>query len=191
MESPLLIHFHHHYSTLLPHLLVKIQLWNRSVALCWFNCLLFTGRNHIQLYRWCAFFSSFYNLFPEVLTEVCRLSVLYIGSTFDFLSVVPALVIYKGSWGGEGAAQGDGRWKQGLKCEKGRLRGVWDEIEPSALRQCIIWRFHLLASIRGGCCAIKGVSRVCACMCACLHVWVLRVSRVVRCLIEQDGAPLI
>lgn len=36
-----------------------------------------------------------------------------------------------------------------------------DEIEPSALRQCIIWRFHLLASIRGGCCAIKGVSNVC------------------------------
>lgn len=63
----------------------------------------------------------------------------------------------------------------GVKVREGRLRGgVWDEIEPSALRQCIIWRFHLLASIRGGCCAIKGVSRVCvsvcAYMCVCLHV---------------------
>lgn len=41
-----------------------------------------------------------------------------------------------------------------------------DEIEPSALRQCIIWRFHLLASIRGGGCAIKGVSEVCVPVCA-------------------------
>lgn len=50
------------------------------------------------------------------------------------------------------------------KAEKDKERG--DEIEPSALRQCIIWRFHLLASIRGGCCAIKGVSEVCGPVCA-------------------------
>lgn len=36
-----------------------------------------------------------------------------------------------------------------------------DESEASALRQCIIWQFHLLASIRGGSYAIKGVSGVC------------------------------
>lgn len=40
-----------------------------------------------------------------------------------------------------------------------------DEIDSSALRQCIIWRFHLLASIRGGCYAIKGVSEVCVPVC--------------------------
>lgn len=62
------------------------------------------------------------------------------------------------------------RWKQGLKCTSGAGEGYGergDEIEPSALRQCIIWRFHLLASIRGGCDAIKGVSEVCVPVCPC------------------------
>lgn len=63
--------------------------------------LIFTGRNYIRLKKWHSFsplLSDFYNLsLSQVLTEVCGLSVLYIGSTFDFLSVVPALVIYKGS----------------------------------------------------------------------------------------------
>ena len=45
------------------------------------------------------------------------------GGTFDFLSVAPALVIYKGSRGGEGAARGEARWKQGLKCERERWEG--------------------------------------------------------------------
>ena len=59
----------------------------------------------------------------------------------------------------------------GVKVGEGRQRRIWgegDEIEPSALRQCIIWRFHLPASIRGGCYAIKGVSEVCVPVCACV-----------------------
>lgn len=94
-----------------------------------------------------------------------------------------------------------GKMEMGVKVWERRLgrriKGEGDEIEPSALRQCIIWRFHLLASIRGGCCAIKEVSEVCvpvcAYMCVWVHVCVLRVSRVVQCLIEQDGGspPLI
>lgn len=88
----------------------------------------------------------------------------------------------------------------GVKVREGRLRrisgeGGGGEIEPSALRQCIIWRFHLLASIRGGCYAIKGVSEVCVPVCVRVceyaYVCVLRVSRVVQCLIEQDGAPFL
>lgn len=134
--------------------------------------------------------SSNFSSPPEVLTKVCRLSVLYTGSTFDFLSV--ALVMYKGRRGGQRGAQGEGRLK---RVERKGWEGEGGEIEPSALRQCIIWRFHSLASIRGGCCAIKGVSRVCVPVCGCmwvfLHVCVLRVTRVVQCLIEQDGAPLI
>lgn len=54
------------------------------------------------------------------------------------------------------------------KAEKDK--GSGDEIEPSALRQCIIWRFHLLASIRGGRYAIKGVSEVCVPVCACVSM---------------------
>ncbi|MED6289342.1 hypothetical protein CHARACLAT_001840 [Characodon lateralis] len=69
---------------------------------------------------------------------------------------------------------------------------MWDEIKSSALRQCIIWQFHLLASISGGCCAVKEVSEVvCTCVRVCedAHMCVSGVSRVVQCLIEQDGAP--
>lgn len=62
-----------------------------------------------------------------------------------------------------------------VKSEKDK-GSVGDEIEPSALRQCIIWRFHLLASIRGGCCAIKGVSEVCVpvYVCVCMPTCVLK-----------------
>lgn len=68
---------------------------------------------------------------------------------------------------------------------------MWDEIESSALRQCIIWRFHLLASISGGCCAIKGVNEVCVPVYVCVRTatCVSGVSRVLQCLIEQDGPP--